>query len=194
MHTNAYTCWADNCPYTSGRPSKNCRIQGPTQDPNAPRLKTNVSQKIEEVQVDILNFCQATPLVVFHQDTPAFSPRILPRGDDRPALPTHTDTAYAPPELTKIAAPDPAAPAAIGTSKINSNCAQPMEGQNASPSLPADQDSDVMLVASIGESDGDSDYVELAKNSPTSPSNTLSLEGHISELEEMHEVAEGKLV
>ena len=47
---------------------------------------------------------------------------------------------------------------------------------------------------SIGESDGDSYYVESDKNSLMSPSNTSDLAGHISELEEMHEVAEGKLV
>ena len=63
-----------------------------------------------------------------------------------------------------------------------------------SPSPPADQDSDVTLVASIGESDGNSDYVESAKNSPTSPANTLELEEQISELEKIQEVKEGDLV
>ena len=66
--------------------------------------------------------------------------------------------------------------------------------QTASPSPPDDQDSDVTSVASIGESDGDSDYVELAKNSPKIPANKPDLEGNTSELEEMHEVAEGKFV
>ena len=47
---------------------------------------------------------------------------------------------------------------------------------------------------SIGESDGDSDYVESAENSHTSPANTPDLKGYINVLEEMHEVAEGKLV
>ena len=50
-----------------------------------------------------------------------------------------------------------------------------------------------MLVASIGGSDGDSDYVEAAKISPTRPANTPDLAGHSSELEEMHEVVEGEL-
>ena len=63
-----------------------------------------------------------------------------------------------------------------------------------SPSTPANQDSDVTLVASIGETDGNSDYVESAKNSRTSPANTPDLKGHISELEEMNKVGEGKLV
>ena len=43
-------------------------------------------------------------------------------------------------------------------------------------------------------SDGNSDYIESSENSPTSPANTPDLEGHISELEEMHEVSEGNLV
>ena len=49
-------------------------------------------------------------------------------------------------------------------------------------------------MASIGESDGDSDYVESDEKSPTSPANTPDLTGHIGELEEMNEVAEGELV
>ena len=69
-----------------------------------------------------------------------------------------------------------------------------MDSQTASPSSPANQDSYVTLVASIGESDGDSDYVKSSKNSPTSLANTPDLAGHIRELEEMHEVAEVKLV
>ena len=50
-----------------------------------------------------------------------------------------------------------------------------------------------MLVASIGWSDGDSDYVELDENSPTSPANTPDLASHIRKLEAMHEVLEGEL-
>ena len=99
-----------------------------------------------------------------------------------------------PPALTKTADPDPDAPVAVGSGKINSNCAQPTDGQTASPSPPVDQDSDVTSVASIGESDDDSDYAELAKNSPTSSANTPDLVVHISKLEEMHEVAESNLV
>ena len=49
-------------------------------------------------------------------------------------------------------------------------------------------------MAGIGDSDGDSDYVELAENSPTSPANTPDLAGHIREMEEMHKVAEGELI
>ena len=49
-------------------------------------------------------------------------------------------------------------------------------------------------MANIGESGGDSDYVESAKNSPTIPANTPDLEGHISEMEEMHKASEVDLV
>ena len=49
-------------------------------------------------------------------------------------------------------------------------------------------------MANIGESDGDSDYVESAENSPTSLSNLLDLVVHIIELEEMHEVAECDII
>ena len=52
----------------------------------------------------------------------------------------------------------------------------------------------VRNVASVGESDGDSDYVDLAENSPTIPANAQDLEVHISEVDEIHEVAEGELV
>ena len=57
-----------------------------------------------------------------------------------------------------------------------------MDGQTASPSPPANLDSDVTSVESIGGSDGKSDYVELAENSPTSSANTVYLVGHIIEL------------
>ena len=104
----------------------------------------------------------------------------------------NTDHTY--PALTKTAAPDPAAPAAVRSGKINSNRARPTDSQTASPSPPTNQDSDVTLMASIGESDGGSDNVESAENSPTSPANTPDLEGYISEMEEMHKVSEGELI
>ena len=86
------------------------------------------------------------------------------------------------PALADTAALEPATPAAVRSGKINSKLAQPTGGKNASPSPPADLDSDVTLVASIGESDGNSDYVKLEENSPTSLANTPDLTGHISEL------------
>ena len=132
--------------------------------------------------------------VEFHQDAPALSPSVLPRGDEWPAILARAYTSHATPSLTKNSSPNPDAPAAIGSGKRNSNRTQPTDGQTTPPSLPADQDSDVTLVESIGESDGDSDYVESTENSPTIPDNTLDLAGHISELEEMHEVTENELV
>ena len=71
---------------------------------------------------------------------------------------------------------------------------QPTNVQTVSPSPSTNLDSDVTLLASIGESNNDSDYVELAENSPTSPANKPDLEGHISELEEMHKAVEDNLV
>ena len=68
-----------------------------------------------------------------------------------------------------------------------------MDGQSASTSQPADPDSDIMSVESIGGSDGNSDYVELAENSLTSPDKTLDLAGRIRKLEAMYEVLEGEL-
>ena len=92
------------------------------------------------------------------------------------------DTTHTAPTLTKTAAPKYSSPAAIGSGKISSNRAQATDVQTVSLSPPADPDSDVTSVAIIGESEGDSDYVESAKNSPTSSANTPDLEGHISEL------------
>ena len=182
-----------NHSYTSGCLSENCYNQGPTRSPTAPRLTTNASGNIEEYQEAAPNLCQVTPPVIFHQDAPAFSPSVLPRGDKWPALPARADTAHAAPALTETAS-ESAAPVAFGSGKINSNCARRTNGQTASPSPPTDQDSDVTSVASIVESDGESDYVESAENSPMSLSNTLDLEVHIVELDEMHEVAEDYLV
>ena len=48
-------------------------------------------------------------------------------------------------------------------------------------------------MASTGWSGGDSYYVKSAENSPTSPAYTPDFAGHISELEEMHEVADVEL-
>ena len=153
-------------------------------------------ETIEEAQDAAPTLYQAIALVIFHQDASAFLPSVLPGGEEWPAflmLPDTAHTAHTAPELTDTAAPDPATPVAGRSSKINSNRLRPTNGQTASPSLPVNLDSDVTLVASIGESDGDSDYVESAENSPTSPANTPDLGGHISELEEMHEVVEGEL-
>ena len=61
------------------------------------------------------------------------------------------------------------------------------------PRIPADPYSDVMSAANSGESDVDSEYVELPKNSPTSSAKTSELEGRIQELQQMHEVTEDEI-
>ena len=133
------------------------------------------------------------PPVVFHQDAPALSPSVLPRGDEWPALPARANTAHAAPALTETSTPDPSALATTESGKINSNRERPTNGQTASPSPPANQDSGVAPVASIRESDSDWNYAKLNENSPTSPANTPDLAGHIIELEEMYEVVESKI-
>ena len=150
-------------------------------------------ETIEEAQEASPIIYQAIALVIFHPDAPSFSPSVLPREDEWPALPVCADTAHAAPALTKTDAPEPATLAAEGSGKISSNRARPTDGQTASPSTPADLDSDVTLVESIRGSDSYSDYVYSDKTSPTRPANTPDLAGHSSELEEMHEVVEGEL-
>ena len=140
-----------------------------------------MSQTIEESQEAAPNLFQAIAPVVFQPDTPAFSPSVLLGGYKWPALTARSDIAHAAPALTDTAAPDPATPAAIGSGKINSNCARQTDGQTASPSPPTDPYSDVTLV-SIGGSDDDSDYVDSAKDLPTSPANTPDLAVNISKL------------
>ena len=148
---------------------------------------------IEEAQEAALVFCQDIASVLFRPYAPAFLSSVLLRGDEWTDLTAHVDTAHAASALTETATPNPATPAAVGSGKINSNRARPTDIQTASPSLPGDPDRDVTLVASIGGSDNNSDYVKLAKNSPMSPSNTPDLVGHIRKLEGMHKVAEGEL-
>ena len=133
------------------------------------------------------------PPVVFHPDAPSFSPRVLTRGEEWPALLDCTDTPHAAQALTKTTAPDIATPAAAGSSKIDSNHAQPMDGQIAPPSPPANPDSDIMLAASFGGSDGNYDCVKSVKKPPTRPANMPDPKGHISKLEIMHEVSEGDI-
>ena len=149
--------------------------------------------KIEEAQEAPLTLCQATPPVVFHPDALVLSPSVLTRGAKWPALPAHAETAHASPALTETASPNPPTPAATGSGKINSNHARPTYGQIAPPSPPADPDSDVTSVASFGGSYGESDYVELAKNSPIISSKTPDLKGHTRKLEKMHKVSEGEI-
>ena len=114
-------------------------MQGPT----VPSRTNNVIETIKESLEAIPIIYQAIELVVFHQDAPAFSPSVLPRGDEWPALPACADTAHAAPALTETAASDPVAPAAVRSGKINSNHAQLTDVQTTSPSPPTDQYSNV---------------------------------------------------
>ena len=122
-----------------------------------------------------MTLCQAISLVIFHPDIPDFLPSVLTGGAKWPVLSAHANTDHTAPALTETAAPNPTTPAAVGSSKINSNRERPTDGQTASTSLSANPDSDVMSVASIGGSDGDSDCVELDENSPMIPANTRDL-------------------
>ena len=113
----------------------------------------------------------------------------LLRGSKWPALPVCADTSHAGPALTKTVVPKPTTTEVVVGGNINSNCDWPMDCQTASPSPLVDPYSDFTLAASFGGSDGNSDYVESSKNSPTSPTDTSELVWYISELEEMHELS-----
>ena len=94
-------------------------MQGPT----IPRLTINVRETFEEAQEVARTLCQVIEIGVFHQDTPLFSPSVLPSGDEWPDLPARDDTTHATPALTETSAPDPAIPEAVKSSKRNSNLA-----------------------------------------------------------------------
>ena len=118
VHANAYPCWAANCPFMSGCSSDYFCNQGPTRAPTAPKIMTNMRNTIEEAQEATPILCQAISPVVFHPDTPEFSPRVLLRRDKWPDLPVRTDTTNAALALTKTAASDPNTPAAVGIRKV----------------------------------------------------------------------------
>ena len=132
--------------------------------PTAPSLTANAKQNIKEVQEASPILCHSIPLVVFHSDVQAFSPSVLTRGDEWAALLARANAAHISQSLTKTSAPDTAATAAVGSGKINSNHERPTDCQIASPSPPDDPESDAMLAASFGGSNGDSEYVESVGN------------------------------
>ena len=129
VQANACPYRSANCLYTIGCPSDNCYNQGLTQVPTVSRLTTNVIKTIEEAQKFALTLCHAFSPVVFHQEVPAFSTSVLPRGDEWPASPLHSNTDHEAPAITKTVTPDPATPAAIRSGKRNSNRARPSDGQ-----------------------------------------------------------------
>ena len=65
-----------------------------------------------------------------------------------------------------------------------------MEGTATTPISHDKPDGDITLVASSGESDGGSEYIEPSENSPTRSANNPELKGYIQELEFMHKVSE----
>ena len=73
--------------------------------------------------------------------------------------------------LTETATSNTVTSEATGDGKINSNHAQPTDVPTATPRLPENSDSDVILSESSGESDGDSDYADLPQNLPIRFSN-----------------------
>ena len=115
---------------------------------------------------------------------------VLTRGVKWPALPARAKTAHTVHMLADTSAPDTSTPAAVGSGKINSNCAQPTDGQIASHRLPTNPDSDFMSTASFGGNDSNYEYVKSAENLPSRSDNTLDLVGPIRKLDTMHEVSE----
>ena len=68
---------------------------------------------------------------------------------------------------TGTADPDNATPSAIRIGKINLNRVQSTDNLTRTPRILAEPDSDFTPVARSGESDIDSEYVELLKKFPT---------------------------
>ena len=99
-------------------------------------------------------------------------------------LQVRTETTHTVQYLTETAAPDTATLVAVRSGKIISNRTQPTDDQIASTRPSTNSDSNVMLAASFGGSDGDSEYVESAENSTSRSTNTLDPVGHISKLEQ----------
>ena len=85
-------------------------------------------------------------------------------GEECHPLPDRAKTAHVDKVLIETAAPNTATLAAIRSVKLNSNFVRPTDGKIESPRPPANSVSDVMLAASFGGSDGDSEYVESTKN------------------------------
>ena len=75
----------------------------------------NVSKNTEKSQGAAPILCQAINPIVFHPDTTAFSPRVLLRRYEWPALPAHANTAHVAPSLTETVTPNPTTPAAVGS-------------------------------------------------------------------------------
>ena len=175
----------------SGCPLENCRNRGHTQNPpprgrsralTALSFMTTVNRNITDSHKAAPILCQAIPQVVFHPDALVFSPSVLMRGAEWPTLPSGAKTSHVAQSLTNTFDHKTATPAAVGSRKINSNCAWPTDDQIMSPIPPGKTHSDVMSAASFWGSDGDSEYCESAKNSPSRLANIPDITGHIIKL------------
>ena len=91
---------------------------GPYTGPYCTNDHDQREKNVKEAQEAAPTLWHDIPPVVFHQDAPVFSPNVLLRVEEWPALPARADTAHAAPAFTKTAAPYPAAPAAFGSRKI----------------------------------------------------------------------------
>ena len=143
--------------------------------PTSSRLLTNMSKTIAEATKDAPILCHVALRVVFYPYDPVFSPPVPTSGAMLASLPSGSGAALAVHALTETAAADTATPAAFGSYKNSSNRAQSMESPGATSRQTSNPDSDVTLAASYGEIDGDSDYVKLRKNLPTSSARTPEL-------------------
>ena len=121
VQANTCPCRSANFTCTSGRPSENCRNRGPTRAPTAPTLMIKVRKNTKGDQEATLTLCHAPPLTIFHQDAPAFSTIVLPRGDEGHDLLARADTTHAALALTETTAPDLSALAAVRSGKRSSN-------------------------------------------------------------------------
>ena len=121
VQANACPCRDANCPYTSSCPSDNFHNRGPTRAPTAPTLMIKVRKNTKGDQEATLTLCHAPPLTIFHQDAPAFSTIVLPRGDEGHDLLARADTTHAALALTETTAPDLSALAAVRSGKRSSN-------------------------------------------------------------------------
>ena len=121
----------------------------------------NVNQNIVEAIKAALILCQVTHQVLFYPYDPEFT---HPFHTDRlrwPTLPDNVSAVHSTHALTRTATPDTVTPVDIGSSKMNSNCAQQIYITDVTCRLLANPEIDDTLESSTGESDGDSEYVEL---------------------------------
>ena len=132
--------------------------QGKANYRTAPNPTTNVGENnlVNPKATLVLN------TVIFHQDNTGLSPD----------TPTDNVGGTSPLDGTsKTATPQSAIPTSIRGRKSNSNHTWPTDVIGAESKIDADREIDVMLEASSGVSNDNSDYYESINNSPTSSYN-----------------------